>query len=37
MIEITREAEKWRDKYYQLKKDYDDLEKDADKVAVLCD
>ena len=29
-------AEKCRDKYQQLKKDYDDLEKDADKVADLC-
>ena len=37
VIEITREAEKWRDKYYQLKKDYDDLEKDVDEVADLCD
>ena len=36
MIELSREAEKWRDKYQQLKKDYDDLEKDADKVADLC-
>lgn len=33
VIEITREAENWRDKYYQLKKDHDNLEKDADKVA----
>ena len=29
-------GEKWRDKYQQLKKDYDDLEKDADKVADMC-
>ena len=36
VIELSREAEKWRDKYQQLKKDYDDLEKDADKVADLC-
>ena len=36
VIELPREAEKWRDKYQQLKKDYDDLEKDADKVANLC-
>ena len=36
VIELSREAEKWRDKYQQLKKDYDDLEKDADKVANLC-
>ena len=41
VIELSREAEKWRNKYQQLKKDYDDLEKDADKVAdlfnQLCD
>ncbi|MGE9949348.1 plasmid recombination protein [Coprococcus catus] len=37
VIELSREAEKWRDKYQQLKKDYDDLEKDADKVADMCD
>lgn len=36
VIELSREAEKWRDKYQQLKKDYDDLEKDADKVADMC-
>jgi chromosome segregation ATPase len=36
VIELSREAEKWRDKYQRLKKDYDDLEKDADKVADLC-
>ena len=36
VIELSREAEKWKDKYQQLKKDYDDLEKDADKVADLC-
>ena len=36
VIELSREAEKWRDKYLQLKKNYDDLEKDADKVADLC-
>lgn len=36
VIELSREAEKWRDKYQQLKKDYDDLEKNADKVADLC-
>lgn len=41
VTELSREAEKWRNKYQQLKKDYDDLEKDADKVAdlfnQLCD
>ena len=41
VIELSREAEKWRNKYQQLKKDYDNLEKDADKVAdllnQLCD
>ena len=36
VIELSREAEEWRNKYQQLKKDYDDLEKDADKVADLC-
>lgn len=36
VIELSRETEKWRDKYQQLKKDYNDLEKDADKVADLC-
>ena len=36
VIELSREAEKWRDKYQRLKKDYDDLEKNADKVADLC-
>ena len=36
VIELSREAEKWRDNYQQLKKDYDNLEKEADKVADLC-
>lgn len=36
VIEFSREAEKWRNKYQQLKKDYDEQEKDADKVADLC-
>ena len=28
VIELSREAEKWRNKYQQLKKDYDNLEKE---------